>query len=122
MFPVGLVSDLRASGSLDLDVVPSLILFLVRRSLGDPVVARVASAAGGSRAALGCANAVRGYQEHSYWATSGMIGCLPGAILCRVPCIVCRILSGQDCLVRLSLKLSSPLIFLTAMRPRATWS
>ena len=55
-----------------------------------------------------------------HFATSGIIACLPGTILSKVPFMVCLIRSGIACFVKLSLMLSSPLIFLTAMRPRAT--
>ena len=53
MFPVDLLSDPRADGSLDLDAVPSLILFLVTGSLGDLVVGRGTSLDVGSRLTLG---------------------------------------------------------------------
>ena len=64
------------------------------------------------------ARRIRSSQAHL--ATSGIMMCLPGVIFWRVPIMVWRMRSGEECLVKLSLKLSSPFIFLTEIRPRDT--
>ena len=53
-------------------------------------------------------------------ATLGIIPCRPPTTFCWVPLMVCLILSRLECLVKLSLILSSPLIFRTFTFPLAT--
>ena len=63
-----------------------------------------------------------GLVSSPHFATSGIISCRPRTIFCSTPIMVCLILSGFECLVKLSLMLSSPLIFRTLIFPFATWS
>ena len=64
--------------------------------------------------------ATHGLVSPHHFATSGMISCRPCTTFCNTPIMVCFILSGLECLVKLSLMLSSPLIFRTSIFPLAT--
>ena len=59
---------------------------------------------------------------HSFPYTSGIISCLPVAIICLQWLRVCAILSLVECLVRLSLLFSLPSILYIIILPFAVWS